>query len=66
MSAPRILAVDDEQDILALLREILSEEGYAVDTAARRPPGGGASASGSPIQGSPPTGGQVAPAWAAG
>jgi two-component system nitrogen regulation response regulator NtrX len=33
MSAPRILAVDDEQDILALLREILSEEGYAVDTA---------------------------------
>jgi len=33
MSAPRILVVDDEQDILVLLREILSEEGYAVDTA---------------------------------
>ncbi len=33
MTAPRILVVDDEHDILGLLHEILSEEGYGVDTA---------------------------------
>ena len=34
MSAPHILVVDDEADIRGLLKEILSEEGYAVDVAA--------------------------------
>jgi two-component system, NtrC family, nitrogen regulation response regulator NtrX len=34
MSAARILVVDDEADIRGLLKEILSEEGYEVDTAA--------------------------------
>ncbi len=34
MSTARILVVDDENDIRELVREILSEEGYAVDTAA--------------------------------
>src|SRR6478609_8566811 len=33
MSNARILVVDDENDIRELVREILSEEGYAVDTA---------------------------------
>ena len=34
MSAAHILVVDDEADIRGLLKEILSEEGYAVDVAA--------------------------------
>ena len=34
MSAMRILVVDDEADIRGLLKEILSEEGYAVEVAA--------------------------------
>jgi two-component system, NtrC family, nitrogen regulation response regulator NtrX len=34
MSTARILVVDDEIDIRELVRDILSEEGYAVDTAA--------------------------------
>jgi two-component system nitrogen regulation response regulator NtrX len=34
MSNARILVVDDENDIRELVREILAEEGYAVDTAA--------------------------------
>jgi two-component system, NtrC family, nitrogen regulation response regulator NtrX len=34
MSTARILVVDDENDIRELVRDILSEEGYAVDTAA--------------------------------
>jgi two-component system nitrogen regulation response regulator NtrX len=34
MTNARILVVDDENDIRELVREILSEEGYAVDTAA--------------------------------
>jgi two-component system nitrogen regulation response regulator NtrX len=33
MSTARILVVDDENDIRELVREILSEEGYAVETA---------------------------------
>jgi DNA-binding NtrC family response regulator len=33
VTSARILVVDDEDDILVLLREILSEEGYEVDTA---------------------------------
>jgi DNA-binding NtrC family response regulator len=33
MTNARILVVDDENDIRELVREILSEEGYAVDTA---------------------------------
>ena len=33
MSTARILVVDDENDIRGLVREILSEEGYAVETA---------------------------------
>ena len=33
MSARRILVVDDEQDILDLLEDALSSEGFAVDTA---------------------------------
>lgn len=34
MSAARILVVDDESDIRGLLKEILTEEGYAVEVAA--------------------------------
>ena len=34
MSAARILVVDDESDIRGLLKEILAEEGYAVEVAA--------------------------------
>jgi len=34
MSTARILVVDDESDIRELVQEILSEEGYTVDTAA--------------------------------
>ncbi|MFI4889871.1 MAG: sigma-54-dependent transcriptional regulator [Steroidobacterales bacterium] len=34
MTASRVLVVDDESDIRELLREILTEEGYEVDTAA--------------------------------
>ena len=34
MSTARILVVDDENDIRELVRDILSEEGYAVETAA--------------------------------
>jgi DNA-binding NtrC family response regulator len=34
MSTARILVVDDEADIRGLVREILTEEGYAVDVAA--------------------------------
>src|SRR4029450_4146999 len=34
MSAARILVVDDESDIRDLVQEILSEEGYTVETAA--------------------------------
>ncbi len=34
MSAMRILVVDDEADIRGLLKEILAEEGYAVEVAA--------------------------------
>ena len=34
MSTARILVVDDENDIRELVRDILSEEGYTVDTAA--------------------------------
>ena len=34
MSSARILVVDDEADIRELVRDILSEEGYAVETAA--------------------------------
>jgi DNA-binding NtrC family response regulator len=34
MTNARILVVDDENDIRELVRDILSEEGYAVDTAA--------------------------------
>ena len=34
MTAARVLVVDDESDIRELLQEILSEEGYEVDTAA--------------------------------
>jgi DNA-binding NtrC family response regulator len=34
MSNARILVVDDENDIRELVREILTEEGYSVDTAA--------------------------------
>src|SRR5512137_2436128 len=34
MSNARILVVDDENDIRELVRDILSEEGYAVETAA--------------------------------
>ena len=33
MTNARILVVDDENDIRELVREILSEEGYAVETA---------------------------------
>jgi DNA-binding response OmpR family regulator len=33
MSAKRILVVDDEQPILDLLREILSDQGYVIDEA---------------------------------
>ena len=33
MSTARILVVDDENDIRELVRDILSEEGYAVETA---------------------------------
>ena len=33
MSNARILVVDDENDIRELVRDILSEEGYAVETA---------------------------------
>ena len=34
MSSPRVLVVDDEADIRALIQEILSEEGYGVTVAA--------------------------------
>jgi DNA-binding NtrC family response regulator len=34
MSNPRVLVVDDEADIRALIQEILSEEGYGVTVAA--------------------------------
>ena len=34
MSTARILVVDDESDIRDLVQEILSEEGYSVETAA--------------------------------
>ena len=34
MTTARILVVDDENDIRELVRDILSEEGYAVETAA--------------------------------
>jgi len=34
MSTPRVLVVDDEDDIRALIDEILSEEGYSVTVAA--------------------------------
>ena len=33
MSAPQILVVDDEADIRSLVQEILTEEGYSVETA---------------------------------
>ena len=33
MTNARILVVDDENDIRELVREILSEEGYTVETA---------------------------------
>lgn len=34
MSAPRVLVVDDEEDIRHLVQEILADEGYVVDVAA--------------------------------